>query len=393
MSQRPPLLPEEQDKRSTQPAKQARTPPLTQRRAGFVVALVLLVLLLSVGWLTTVIVIGYRPDLIGYEQINDADATAAGFARTAESLADQSAALVGTAQSVAAGAVANAETLAALQNREALLNQSATQAAVDGQATQAAQDAESARQATQAAVDFAGTQAAFDRQATQAEIQFQGTQAALNRDATAVALGFATAPPDTLPTFAPPPTPLFSEGFAQGIDGGLWNSSSIGDWDVGSDGALIARETGAWLLTQRDYMNGYGFVTEFFPLQGTTQAGFYYVLLNVTPGADGGVAVEVFHDGAQVTAVSLYAMTANALNGPLWESPLVEVARAATSFTPPDGLLRVQVEVRGATDSRVVVYLDGTAVLDVTLPEALPVGAVGVSLPAGTRLEQLTLLP
>ncbi len=410
MSSRPPLLPEEKNKRSTQPSRRVRPadmyPPATvrdlarkmRRRTSLLIISIIAILLISLGWIVTLTLIAYRPDLIGYDQVRDMDATAAVFQQTAVVLGDtgqlldsRAIDLNATAQSVAVGGIANVETQTALEDREATFDQSATQTMLDTAATQTGVAVENARQSTQAAVEFASTQAAFDRQATQAEIDFQGTQAAINREATAVAMNFATAPPEVAPTFAPIPSPLFNEGFVtSGLDSGRWNLSEFTDWELADDGSIVAQRSGAWLLTQRDDLTDYGFIVDFEPLPGSSQAAFYYVPLNATIGEDRGVTVELFYDGTQISAVGLYTLEGAVFDGPFWEASLPEIETQFISVVPEDGFVTVQVEVRG---ERVTVYLEGQAVLDVFLAETLPQGAVGVSLPEGTRVERLALLP
>lgn len=388
MSQRPPLVPKD----APGPDSPLRTQPVrrVRRRRGPLIAVLLFALLvMTVGWISTAVLIAYRPDVLGYDELGDLTQKAIVFGGTGVAQQATATALDATALFVAGQNLANAETQAALVNRAQDLDRQATQAQIDAQATQTAVAAEGARQATRAAVDFAGTQAAFDRQATQAELEFQGTQAALNRDATAVALGFATVPPDTLPTIAPQPTPVFSEGFTTGLDTERWRSSGAGDWSVGEGRALVAARDGAWLLTQRRDLQSYGFVMSFAPVPG--EAGYHYVLLNITPEGNG-LAVELYFDGTQATSVALFEVSeADVLRGPLWGQDIGALATAplAAAPSPADGTLTVQVEARG----RIVVYVERQAFIDLLTDAPLPPGAVGVQMPAGAQVRRLTLLP
>jgi hypothetical protein len=291
----------------------------------------------------------------------------------------------------------NEATAAALDNRQLQLERAATQAALDGQATQTTVAFANVQQATAAALDFQVTQAAFDRIATQVELEYQGTRAALSRDATAAALGFATQPPGDILTQTPPstftPVPLFTDGFARGVDAALWEVSAPADWSLSTDGVLTARHSGAWMLTQLHDLRNYAVEVDLQPLQGLGLIADYYLLLNVQddPLAPGALALRLSYDGERLTAAGLYHFTrremteaAGLINRAL---PAVESVQINI---PPDERLNIRAEHR---DSRVMVIVNGFLLLDLTLDTPPQAGAVGLQVPVGTRVERVRLLP
>lgn len=366
---KPPLLPEESSSRKTRPI----IPP-KRRRFTWMLWLMILLLSITLGGLTTVIL--YEPELLGMGLTGDLTVTHA--------------ALDGRVQDVelSAQAISQLEfevqsTQAALDNRQTLLDQRETQSALDIQATQTTVAIANAQQATRAALDFQGTQIAFNRQATQVELDYQGTQAALSRDATAVALGFATQAPNAQFTASPTPTltaePFFSEGFAQGVEGGLWQFGDAADWRV-DDGELVAQRTGAWMLTQVNDLADYTLQVDLTTL---TIPADYFIIVNSIDG----LAIRLTHNGERLTGAGLYRFTLDQL---LNDSGLIGRTISplqATQVNIGAGTdLSVQVTVSGR---ELIATVNGETVIDATLSSDPLSGAAGVQLPVDARLRRI----
>jgi len=359
-----------------------------------------LLLVLSLTLVTTVVVLVYQPEIIGLQQEADLTRTAVGYVATQDSLVGTADALGQTqiavnmtAQANIVGEFSNQSTRAALNNESALLSGRETQSARDFAATQNAIAQENARQGTQAALDFSGTQSAFERQATQVELDYQGTQAALNQNATAVALGFSTAPPSAQDIIdsTPSPPPLFNEGFSNGLSAGLWNASSPTDWGLSADGlSLVALTTPAWLLTQNANFATY---RADFRLSAVTPPtpSFYYVLLNLPASTDtNGVVLELFHDGAQVTAVSAFRVNRTQINAEeSLSSQNLTAMQGLQTMIPAENELYIQVDVSA---SRLTVFINQMNALSIGLEAPLPAGALGVYLPQGAGVSNIAIL-
>lgn len=395
-------------------------------RRGLTCMMALVILLLSFTLAGMGAVVVFRPGVFGLALNGDVTATGISLQRTLDSLNAYSGAILATAEYNATQGVHisgtnaallaaafnldstrtaqefNSEsTRAALENYENQVYQGATQMARDQIATQTADAIANAQQATQSALEFAATQAAFDRIATQVELDYQGTQAALNRQATAAMLGFATqAPPaqDVL-TQTPPPTltavPLFTDGFAGGVQAGLWQFGAAADWRLNDEGILAATRTGSWLLTQLDQLGGYILDVELLPLLGRPLASDYFVLLNVPrePETPGGLALRLTYDGERLTAAGLYRiMRADMLDefGLHDSISVMDAVRTVQLDLLPDDELNVRVERRGAA---LVVIVNGSLILDMMLDDVPPPGAVGLQVPVSTRVRAVTLTP
>ena len=374
-------------------------------RRGVFIALWLAALLLVVTLVGVTMLIIYEPERIGLEPVRDATRTAEAIHITALALettatAFQSrdftfnataTAIEQTIQANIAGALDNNATSAALNNRALLLDQTATGAAFNFAATQTAVAAANAQQATRGALDFQGTQAAFDQAATQAAIGFQGTQAALNSEATTIALGFITAPPLSGTSIGAPTPQPFDEGAVSGITAGLWAFSSPVEWGLAPDGAPIARVAQAAVLSQQSNLTDYLLEVALTPPAGPATV---YVLLNIPLPGSGiadGLALELFVNEGRLTSIALYRGAVRAALLDAAEPSTVSLALVqgvAPDF--PAQTLTVQVDMRGA---RVRVFASGQAVMDLTLPAAPPAGSVGLALPEDTVLTGLALLP
>lgn len=385
MSQRPPLVP------ADRPAQAADR----RQRRGALAMLAATAALLSVTLIGGVATLIYRPDAVGLAAQEDSRATEAAFAATRESLETQAGGLALTVDANAAQALANASTAEALESQQAQVAAEGTQAALDAQATQTRIAANNAQQATNAALAFEGTRAAFDRMATQVELEYQGTQAALNREATAVALGFATLAPSgqDILSQTPPPTltaiPLFTDGSAATLSGAVWDYQQVDDWMLDPAGRLVARRSGAWLLT-RDSFQDYALTARLRPVAGPGLAADYYVLLGIP--ADGpGLALRLSYSGERLTAAGLYRVTrAQVLNVvDLFAGQLSAVQAIQVDDAPADQL-SVRVDRRGG---RVMVVVNERLLLDVTLDDTPAPGALGLQVPVGTQIEHIGLLP
>ena len=380
MSQRPPLLPADQPRR--------------QRRSAFAM-LAATAALLSVTLIGGVVTLVYRPDAVGLAARDDASATAAVLGATREVLETQIDGLALTFDANEAQAVANASTAQAIESQQAQLAAEGTQAALDAEATQTRIAANNAQQATNAALAFEGTRAAFDRMATQVEIEYQGTQAALSREATAVALGFATLAPSgqDILSQTPPPTltaiPLFTDGSAATLSGAVWDYQQVDDWLLNPEGRLVARRSGAWLLT-RDSFQDYALTVHLRPVTGPGLAADYYVLLGIP--ADGpGLALRLSYDGERLTAAALVRATrAQVLNVVDVFAGQLSVIETTPVDAPPAERLDIRADRRG---SRLTVVVNGQMVFDTSLDSATPNGALGLQIPVGAQIEHVVLLP
>ncbi len=388
MSRQPSLLPEQNHLEDTRPK-----PSMRGRRRGFVLVMWMLLLVLSFTLISVVTVLIYQPDVIGFERGGDLTQTQIGFIQTESALVTTAQALDLTAQGNAQAAFNNDSTRAALNNEIALLNQRSTQSANDFLATETNVALSNAQQATQSALDFQGTQSSFEQQATQAQLNYQGTQAVLNQNATAIALGFATAPPDAnLITGTPPPRPLFDEGFTTGLTTGLWTVSSPTDWRFDANNVLVASATRAWLLTQRTDLQSYRVDVRFDTANTQGVPTYFYVLLNIPADSQStGLALELFYDGTNISAVGLYDVTRDQFNATefLSRQNLTVITGVQTGVPVTDSLL-VQAEVQGA---QVAVFINSTAVLTQSLETVPSAGAVGVYLPTDGRVERITVTP
>ena len=365
---KPPLLPEESNNRKTQPI------PKTRRRFSWMLWLMILLLAVTLGGVTTIIL--YEPELFGMGLTGDLTVTHAALSNRVQDV------------ELSAQAISQLEfevhsTQAALDNRQLLIDQRETQSALDIQATQTGVAIANAQQATRAALDFQGTQIAFNRQATQVELDYQGTQAALSRDATAVALGFATEAPNAQLTATPSPTytavPFFTDGFAQGIDGGLWRFGDAADWRV-TDGELLALRTGSWLLTQVNDLSDYTLQVDLTTL---TSPADYFIILNSIEG----LAIRLTHNGERLTGAGLYRFTLDQL---LNESGLIgrtiTPLQASQVTIDPSVDLNIQVMLNGRNVTAIV---NGSTVIEATLAGDPLSGAAGVQLPVNARLRRI----
>lgn len=377
-----------------------------RRRRGCMWMMGLLILLLSVGFAGISTVVLFRPDVVGLALNGDVTATAVSLGRTAQALEATQDTLITRAANIAstdAAFVARSfdqeSTQAALENYESLLYRLATQDARDAIATQTTVAIANAQQATQAALEFEATQAAFDRIATQVELEYQGTQAALNREATAAVLGFSTRAPagQDIQTQTVEPTitaqPLFTDGFQGGLQAGLWQFGASADWTLAGDDTLAASRNGSWLLTRNNNLRDYTLNVSLSPLVGTGFAADYFILLNIQPemDANGGLAVRLSYDGERLTAVGLYRIRrADILDDlGLFDSISGMAAlQAVQTSIAPDPMLDVRVSVN---EGRVTVTTNGVLSLDVPLDSAPLPGAVGLQVPEGARLREVTL--
>lgn len=377
---RPPLLPDDQPRR---------------QRRGALAMLAATAVLLSVTLIGGVVTLIYRPDAVGLAAREEISATEAAFAATRQILETQAGALALTIDANEAQALANASTAEAIESQQAQLAAEGTQAALDTQATQTRVAANVAQQATSAALDFEGTRAAFDRMATQVELEYQGTQAALNREATAVALGFATLEPSAhdILSQTPPPTftavPLFTDGSAATLSGAVWEYQQVDDWLLNAEGRLVARRSGAWLLT-RDSFQDYTLTARLRPVTGPGLAAEYYVLLGIP--ADGpGLALRLSYSGERLTAAALVRVSrAQIVSVVDLFAGQVSAIQAAQVDAPPTEVLDMRVDRR---DSRVLVIVNDALLLDVTLDDTPPAGALGLQIPVGTQIEHVGLRP
>lgn len=389
---RPPLiLPEQSPPGSqddTQPRKKKRVYVINRRRRGFIVAMWMTLMLLAFTLATVTTVVVNRPEVIGLAQEIDLTRTASVIDRTAIALDT-------TAESLRGQGFANDSTAAALDNRQAVLVQQETQSSRDISATGTAIAFDNARQATSAALDFRATQSAFEAQATRVELDYRGTQAALAQEATTVALGFATNAPSAPNPLSLTPSatltqrPLLEDGFASGVNGGLWRLGDAADWAL-DGGTLTARRSGAWLLTQLTSLTEYTFELTILPLAGAEFAADYFVLVNVPAGSPG-VALRLSYNGSRLNAAGLYAFTVPQLldaDGLLNER--LDTIQAVQVDVSASESLAVRVEVR---DDRLIAVTNGAIILDVVLDAPLLPGSVGLQLPENAGIERAVLSP
>ncbi|PJF21905.1 MAG: hypothetical protein CUN56_08715 [Phototrophicales bacterium] len=366
---KPPLLPEEPGSHKTQP----HIPP-KRRRLTWMLWLIILLLSITIGGITTVIL--YEPELFGMGLTGDLTVTHAALSTRIYDVELSAQALNQLEFNVFS-------TQAALDNRQMLQDQQETQSALDIQATQTGVAIANAQQATRAALDFQGTQIAFNRQATQVELDYQGTQAALSRDATAVALGFATQAPSAQLTASPIPTyttePFFTDGFAQGIQSDLWQFGDAADWRV-DDGQLIAQRTGAWLLTQVNDLSDYTLQVDLTTL---TVPADYFIIVNSIEG----LAIRLTHNGNRLTGAGLYRFTLDQL---LTDTGLIgrviSPIQAVQVNIGAGNELNIQVVVSG---QQVTATVNGETVINAVLPNLPLPGAAGVQLPLNSHLQRI----
>ncbi len=379
------------------------------RKRGNALMLWLTLILLAFTLVTVVVIVTVRPEVIGLGLIYDLTQTQVGFQGTADSLKSLGGSLNQTAVAQAAAAATNAQqafnnevtlaannsTLAALDNRQNALNAASTQIILDVNASQTSVAIANAQQATRGAIDFQSTQNAFIQEATRSQLQFQGTQAALNQNATSIALGFITAtpPPIDFLSATPPPPALFDERFSEGLGGGFWTFSGVEDWGLNDEGVLAAQGITNWLLTQQSDFTEYIFDARLVVLQGAGLISANYILLNIPADETvEGLALELYYDGQQLRAVGLYRVTrAQILSETYLASQGLNAIQAVQiENSTPAAETNIRVEVRNA---RVVAAVNGEIVLNVMLDSVPPPGSIGLYVPVGTQVRQVTILP
>jgi hypothetical protein len=380
MSQKPPLLPND-------PALDADTRPgASQSRRGLERWLWVLVLLFLIALGSVASVIIYRPDLLGLATFNNLTATSQQINGTVEVFNR-------TAQSLSQQNFDVENTRAALENAGQRFIGEQTRIAQNFVATETAIAFANAQQATRAALDFRGTQVAFQQEATRVELNYRGTQAALNRDATAVALGFATQAPSSNNPFTPTPTitqaPLFEDGFSgDRVSSGIWRFGDQADWTINPAGELTAARSGAWLLTQIGDLTDYAFDLTLIPVSGVTAD---YFLLVTVPESGDGLTLRLSYNGERITAVGVFRFDVMQLldaDGLLGEALTPVTARQIQAA--PAETLDLRLSLRDDT-----LRLDGNGAMlfETTLDTPITPGAVGLQLPDSARVIRTTLLP
>ena len=381
---KPSLLPEEKGKRSTQPAQRIRPPQRRKKGRGCAsIMLLLLTMFLSLVLVAVTAIVLYNPNLLGLEEERD-------LALTEISHQNTESALVLTSESLNAAAVFNAQQVLDVNSTISAFSIQRTQIARDAIATETAIANQNAQQATQSALEFQATQAEFDRLATQSELNYQSTQAYLNQNATAIALGFATAPAGSgeLVDASPPPSPVFNEGFSSNVESGFWSLSAPSDWRLDEREQLIAQRNGAWIVTQRTDFDNYAVNVTFQP--PIVAESYQYILLNTTEST-GGLTLELYFSGGNLSAIGLYQITPNQINEATYLSAQNKNALHAIQTSIPIGdTVNVQVDIR---NGRIGVFINASAIMEVTLTSMPPAGAVGAYLSESTRLEGIEVLP
>jgi hypothetical protein len=294
-------------------------------------------------------------------------------------------------------AVANATTaaeqawLATVEHND----RQATLAAFNLQETQfAVQDAQSALQATQFAIQLRGTRAALDSMGS-----------ALDQTATYVAQASVNDPSIIATALVPTAQPIYTDGFANpaagisaiddrfaaGIDGLVWLYDPAG-WSV-QNGALTAQQ-GGWMLSQRSDFGSYVIEVAFEP--PPDGRGDSYILLNVRSGAleDGQVALYLGEADRAISYAGLYYFTHNLPDGRFnWGQlrPITSLDEGLNIPRPGRATgYYLRVEVRANTFA---VYLEDVPLFDMQLTGASTGGAVGLALPAGSRLHHVRVTP
>jgi hypothetical protein len=392
--------------------------------------------LFAVGMLTVGALLGgllgavLLPDTFGWSATQNALLTLrADIDETAIALAGRELALANTQTANNTRATQNAlnaaATLAALTNQQSLIDQTATRSARDIIATQTSIALENARQGTQVALDYAATQAGLQREATQVELNYQQTQAALgnsvlpNSQSDAVANASVNNPSATptqtptriytltssvtpsltpthtpsatylppasdTPTSVPSATPLpLDEDFTSAPDA-TWRVSDSLQWEQ-NDGRMRAVRDGAWLLRNSQYDAPYRLYTAITPALAEN-ATYALIIAGRNAPSDNGYALVYEAEGLQVNTVALYrwryddSAEWDVKRGQLLKQEDIEgllIGNTALVITLSDDGLRAQ--------------LNGETVLRYTPPTTDWLGTVGVVLPSGASLNQMTL--
>lgn len=364
-NQRPSLLPDKPTPPPTTPTQQQRRQK-AQRRYLLMIITILIILLL--GLLLSIVI---RPDLFGLMQISDFEQTNQSYSLTEQAQNSTQQALV-TANAQLLNQQQNLQsTQVELNNRQYLIESTETQQAVNMSITQTAIAVDNAAEATQAVVDFQQTQQALQQQATQVQQQFDATQTALN---------------DNVPTAIPtvPPNVAF-------IDGGIVNlSESLPSnnlpltqaWSMGQDGALIAQQNNATLITrQTEFGNQYTITAQFIPVTSST---FYDVFFGVSQ--DSGYGFRVFYDGSRITTIGLYRVK------------LQDIADGII-ITPENTISSIANINQVANEILVTVFVDGNMIIttanETSLTQSVntvPIhGHIGLQATTGTSLNRFTV--
>ncbi|MFW5692042.1 MAG: hypothetical protein ACOCX3_01690 [Chloroflexota bacterium] len=313
----------------------------------------------------------------------------------------ENAVLAGTATSAAIqatdAAIQAVQTRVALESTAIVLAEQVsaftrmeTQVALDNAATATAAAARNAAQATQAALDFGATQQAYDVQATALERDLRGTQAALSAQATDAAQAFAVGPGasgQSTATMTPGAAGSSGDGGALAFPTGNWQVINAANWQINPSGALVVRAPVAVILSE-------GRSLEDYELQAVIEAPLgeaadYYVLLNLpedeTTGT--GYALRLIYDGDTVTGAAVIQFSANDFRAgvPLAGSGSGIIETTALNSNGPGLSFAV------SRQNQRIILSTATASFEFTLPDALDPGAVGLQLPAGAAISDLTL--
>jgi len=363
-------------------------------------------LMLAVALAIIVWIILFEPEIFGMgltgdltmtaQSVHDTETALAMSAHNTETALAMSAfnretAAAATAQYNNAVAFANESTRVALNNWQRQLDHDATRAALNGFATETAIAAANAQQATRAAFDFMATQ-------TEVELEYQGTQTILNQNATALALGVVTPAPFTgnVLTVTPASFPdiagdaLLDDSFSAGLDSGLWQFASANDWQMVND-FLTARRDGAWLLTQSTTFHDYRLEIVLQP--DIAPNADYFVILLAPSGLQDttGIALRLVCAGGQcVSAELLHFARWQMLDGAGLSAAAFTVFQSATIALAADAEWTIRAQL---CDGRVLVTINNQSVFDMTLTGTIPSGSVGVQVPEGAQMRQITLFP
>jgi len=146
-------------------------------------------------------------------------------------------------------------------------------------------------------------------------------------------------------------------------------------------------------LTQQSDFTEYIFDARLVVLQGAGLISANYILLNIPADETvEGLALELYYDGQQLRAVGLYRVTrAQILSETYLANQGLNALQAVQiENSTPAAETNIRVEVRNA---RVVAAVNGEIVLNVMLDSVPPPGSIGLYVPVGTQVRQVTILP
>ncbi len=348
------------------------TPTVNQRR-GLVLWLLILLLSITVGTLTTLLL--GRPDLAGLARVRDQQATDTQISATVVALQSTADSQATRRADISAQGLHLRETQAALDNRAAHVAGTETQQAVNQAATQTAIADSNAQQATESALSYRQTQTALEQIATQAQQEFSATQTAL---ASALGTPVGTALPSIVIFDGDSINPSESQ-FGSGLP-------VTAAWSL-VDNSLVAQADAATLLLSQPPPSQ--FIAE-LSLTTPGTPGVYHLFVGVPANGSGtALSLSIIHDGQRITDAGLFTIDAGSVGQPGGVLPNQGQALDLISQLEMESdTLRLRLD---AADGTLSAQVNGLPLLSIEGTQNA--GRIGVQVPRGTTISRLLVAP